>query len=364
MLITDLSASAYRLPLARAWDGGVDRNDIVVVRLRTDTGAVGTGFAWTPKIGAGAVLALLRDDCPEALLGRPAVPGPRWSDLRHHLREAGTTGLTALAAAAVDIALWDLAGKAAGRPLVDLVGRRRDRVPAYGSGVNLDYDLPDLLDQVRGWLAAGHRAVKIKVGSPEVERDVERVAEVRRLIGPHRRLMLDANQRWDVPAAVRALRALAPFEPDWIEEPLPADDLAGHLRLRAATPVPFAVGENLRSAAEFRAALAAGVCDIAQPNVVRVGGITPFLRIAELAADHSVPVAPHLLPELSTQLALCVPLASMVEDIDRASLGALGALTRPSGVEVRDGHARAATAPGHGLEFATDTLTPLPGTGG
>ncbi|MFC7331126.1 mandelate racemase/muconate lactonizing enzyme family protein [Marinactinospora rubrisoli] len=364
MLIADLSAAAYRLPLARAWDGGVDRNDLVVLRLRTDTGAVGTGFAWTPKIGAGAVLALLRDDCPEALIGRPAVPGPRWRDLRHHLREAGTTGLTGLATAAVDIALWDLAARTAGRPLTDLIGRCRDRVAAYGSGVNLDYELPDLLDQVRGWLAAGHRAVKIKVGSPELERDVERVAEVRRLIGPHRRLMLDANQRWDVPTAVRALRALAPFEPDWIEEPLPADDLAGHVRLRAATPVPFAVGENLRSVAEFRAAIEAGVCDVAQPNVVRVGGITPFLRVADLAADHSVPVAPHLLPELSAQLAVCVPLAAMVEDIDRASFGALGALAGPSGVRVRDGYADVATGPGHGLDFATGTMTPLPAAGG
>ncbi|TDQ45497.1 mandelate racemase/muconate lactonizing enzyme family protein [Actinorugispora endophytica] len=361
MLISEITAEAYRLPLHRAWDGGVDHNDVVVTRVVTDTGETGTGFAWTPLIGARAVLALLRDDCPAALLGRAAVPGPRWDDLRWHLREAGTSGLTTMAAAAVDIALWDLSAKAAGRGLVDHIGRRRDTVGTYGSGVNLDYDLDALLEQVRGWLAAGHRAVKMKVGSPELERDVERVAAVRELIGPDRLLMLDANQRWDLPTAVRALAAFERFDPYFIEEPLPADDLDAHVRLRSRTRIPFAIGENLRTAAEFDAAIDAGVCDFAQPNAVRVGGITPFLRIAGSAARRGVPVAPHLLPELSTQLGLCVPRVAMVEDIDRASFAALGALAGPSGVEFAAGAARAETAPGHGLSFAT-TLTPVPGT--
>ncbi|MEY9212835.1 mandelate racemase/muconate lactonizing enzyme family protein [Thermobifida halotolerans] len=358
MRISEITAQAHRLPLHRAWDGGVDRNDVVVVRVVADTGQVGTGFAWTPLIGAGAVLALLRDDCPAALLGREVNPGPRWDELRWHLREAGTSGLTLMAAAAVDIALWDLTARAAGVSLVDLIGRRRAHVAAYGSGVNLDHTLEELLEQVRGWLAAGHRAVKIKVGSPELDRDVERVAAVRELIGDDRLLMLDANQRWDLPAAVRALAALERFDPYFVEEPLPADDLDAHARLRSRTAVPFAIGENLRTVAEFEAALAAGVCDVAQPNAVRVGGITPFLRVAELAARHSVPVAPHLLPELSTQLALCVPRAAMVEDIDRASFAALGALARPSGVEITGGRATAQTGPGHGLEFAPD-LAPI-----
>ncbi|GLU48255.1 mandelate racemase/muconate lactonizing enzyme family protein [Nocardiopsis ansamitocini] len=360
MRIAEVTAQAYRLPLHRAWDGGVDRNDIVVTRVVTDTGAVGTGFAWTPLIGARAVLALLRDDCPAALLGRSPAPGPRWDDLRWHLREAGYGGLTAMAVAAVDIALWDLAARTVGASLVEHIGRRRDSVGAYGSGVNLDYELDELREQVRGWLAAGHRAVKIKVGSADVERDVERVAAVRELIGDDRLLMLDANQRWDLPTAVRALKALARFDPYFIEEPLPAEDLGAHVRLRARTPIPFAIGENLRTAAEFRAAVDAGVCDVAQPNAVRVGGVTPFLRIAREVAGAGVPVAPHLLPELSTQLALCVPRASMVEDIDRGSLAALGALDGPSGVLVESGSASADTGPGHGLRFASG-LAPVPG---
>ncbi|MDA0566957.1 mandelate racemase/muconate lactonizing enzyme family protein [Streptomonospora sp. S1-112] len=349
--VAGLAVRTLELPLHRAWDGGVTHNHLVITRLTTASGAEGTGFAWTPRVGVGAVRALLEEDCPAALVGRPPDPGPRWADLTAHLADAGSGGLAAMAVAAVDIALWDLAARRAERGLVGLIGARRSRVAAYGSGVNLDYDLPDLLEQVRGWLAAGHRAVKVKVGSADLERDVERVAQVRRVLGPGRRLMLDANQRWDLPAAVRALRALERFEPYWVEEPLPAEDLAAHVELRRRTAVPFAIGENLRTVRAFEAALAAGVCDIAQPNAVRVGGITPFLRIAELAAHRGVPVAPHLLPELSAQLALCVPRAEMVEDIDRASFAALGALAAPSGVRITGGWAEASTGPGHGLRF-------------
>ncbi|MUL44151.1 mandelate racemase/muconate lactonizing enzyme family protein [Streptomonospora sp. PA3] len=356
--MSGLTAQTRALALHRSWDGGVTHNHLVVVRVETEGGAAGTGFAWTPRVGAGAVRALVAEDCPAALVGREPVPQARWADLARHLGEAGSGGLAAMAMGAVDIALWDLRARSAGVSLVDALGRRRDRVPAYGSGVNLDYALDELLEQVRGFLAAGHTAVKMKVGSADPERDVERVARVRELLGPRGRLMIDANQRWDLPAAVRAMRRLERFDPYWIEEPLPADDLAAHAELRRATPVPIAIGENLRTVREFAAALEAGVCHIAQPNAVRIGGITPFLRVAALADARSVPVAPHLLPELSTQLALCVPRAEMVEDIDRGSLESLGALSAPSGVRIDAGWARAETEAGHGLDFAPAEAVP------
>ncbi|WP_019813185.1 mandelate racemase/muconate lactonizing enzyme family protein [Saccharomonospora saliphila] len=349
--ITDVRCTTRRLPLPGTWDGGVSYHDIVVVRVATSDGAEGTGVSWTPRVGAGAVRAVLEDDCAPVLLGRSPHPVPRWDQLYGYLHEAGPGGVSAMALAAVDIALWDRRARVAGSALVDLLGRRRESVPAYGSGVNLDYGLDELCEQVRRWVEQGHSAVKVKVGSAELERDLERLAAVREILGSRRRLMVDANQRWDVPTASRALEAFARFDPFWIEEPLPADDLAGHVRLRQSTTVPFAVGENLRTVRQFRDMLVAGVCDIAQPNVVRVGGITPFLRVADLAAAFDVPVAPHLLPELSAQLALCVPLVSMVEAIDRASFAELGALARPCGVSVGAGGASADTGPGHGLVF-------------
>ena len=352
MRITDISCTARRLPLHDTWDGGVSWHDIVVTRVTTDADIEGTGISWTPRVGAGAVRALIADECAPLLRGRSAVPGPRWQELHDHLHEAGPGGIAAMALAGVDIALWDLRAKSLNLSLVELIGRRRETVRSYASGVNLDKELDELLAQVRGWLESGHTAVKIKVGSADLRRDVERVRRVRDLLGPRGSLMLDANQRWDLPSAYRAVGALVDFDPHWIEEPLPADDVPGHVRLRATTGVPFATGENLRTVRQFRDALTAGACDIAQPNVVRVGGITPFLRIADLAATFDVPVAPHLLPELSAQLALCVPMVSMVEDIDRASLAELGALEQPSGVSVDARGASADTGIGHGLMFA------------
>ncbi|GAA4954904.1 mandelate racemase/muconate lactonizing enzyme family protein [Streptomonospora halophila] len=352
MRIAGVEASVRRFPLQDTWDGGVSHHDLVVVTVTTDSGAEGSGFGWTPRVGGEAVRAVVEHDCAPVLVGRDPAPAPRWEQLYTHLHEAGPGGISAMALAAVDIALWDLRARALGLSLVDLIGRRRDSVPCYGSGVNLDRGLEELLDQVRRFTAAGHSAVKMKVGSADLERDVERVARVRELLGPYGRLMIDANQRWDLPGAVRAMGTLAGFDPYWIEEPLPADDLQAHARLRAATAVPFAIGENLRTVRSFRDALVRGVCDVAQPNVVRVGGITPFLRIADLAAAFSVPVAPHLLPDLSVQLAQCVPAVSMVEDVERASFADLGALARPSGVSVGAAGGTSDTPPGHGLVFA------------
>jgi L-alanine-DL-glutamate epimerase-like enolase superfamily enzyme len=206
------------------------------------------------------------------------------------------------------------------------------------------------------WVSAGHTRFKIKVGLPSLEEDLERVRAVRQIIGPGRLLMVDANQLWDLPTARRAARALSAFDIFWLEEPLPAEDVEAYARLRAAIDIPLAAGESLYTEARFKDLLLAGAVDYVQPNVCRVGGITPFLRIARLARLFGIPVMPHLLPDISGQLALCLPLPGMVEDIDQGSFAALSALARPSGVVVTGDRLRAQTPPGHGLVFATDTL--------
>ena len=137
-----------------------------------------------------------------------------------------------------------------------------------------------------------------------------------------------------------------------MEEPLPADDVAAHVELRRSVDVPIAVGENVHTGYGFRDLLAAGACDVVQPNVVRVGGITPFLRIAELARAYDVPVHPHLLPEISGQLACALPLPCMVEEVEDASFAALGLLAEPYPVEIAGGELRAHRGPGLGLRWA------------
>ncbi|MFI6918987.1 mandelate racemase/muconate lactonizing enzyme family protein [Nonomuraea spiralis] len=348
-MIAGLRTELRTVPLPRPWGPDVPANHVIVCHVTLEDGRTGTGFSWTPQIGAHAVRALLDHDLREALIGLPAHPELVWDRLWRHLREAGPGGITTIALAGIDLALWDLRCGDVG--LADVLGRRREQVPAYGSGVNLHYSLDELTEQARRWVAAGYAGVKIKVGRPDLAEDVARVAAVREVIGPDRLLMIDANQRWDLHRARRALAALREFGLHWIEEPLPADDLAAHVELRRSTDVPVAVGENVYTVYGFRDLLTAGACDIVQPNVVRVGGVTPFLRIVELARAFDVPVHPHLLSEVSGQLALALPLPPLAEDVEDASFGGLGLLAEPYPVEVREGVLRVGGHAGLGLRW-------------
>jgi L-alanine-DL-glutamate epimerase-like enolase superfamily enzyme len=357
--VTSVSTATYRLPMPVPWDG-VDCQYLIATTVTASDGSTGQGFSWTVRSGAHAIQAMVDNDSGPAALGGPVAPAAAWDRMRHKLRESGG-GITTLAMAAIDIGLWDRQAKAAGLALTDLIGRQRDTTAVYGSGVNRHLPLDELAEQVHRWVEAGHTAVKIKVGRPSMDEDVERVAAVRRIIGPHRLLMIDANQLWDLPTARRAARAMSAFDIFWLEEPLPAEDLRAYAGLRSAIDIPVAAGESLYTEAQFRDALLTGAIDFLQPNVCRVGGITPFLRIARMARQFSVPVMPHLLPEMSGQLALCLPFPAMVEDIDQGSFAALGALAAPSGVTITGDTLRAETPPGHGLMFATDRLERVAG---
>ncbi|RKN45952.1 mandelate racemase/muconate lactonizing enzyme family protein [Streptomyces hoynatensis] len=340
------------MPLTRPWGPDVPEVHVIATTVTLSDGTEGHGLSWTPSIGARAVLALLEHDIAGAAAGRPADPRAVWRPLWEHLHEAGGGGLTTIALAGLDLALWDAAARRAGRSLTGLLGARRKSAEVYGSGVNLHYSLDELREQARRWVAAGCRAVKVKVGKPEPAEDVERVAAVREIIGPARRLMIDANQRWDLERALAAASALSAFAPAWLEEPLRAEDLAGHAELARRCDIPLAVGENLHTEYRFAEYLRAGAARVVQPNVVRVGGITPFLRIAGLAREHGAALHPHLLPELSGQLALALEADALVEDVEDARFADLGVLAGPSPVRIERGRLFEADHLGLGLRFA------------
>lgn len=346
------SARILRVPLSRPWGPDVRDVHVIAVDVHGEDGVVGHGFSWTPTIGARAVHAMLQDHLlPFALHRGSDDPRALWEAAWEHVHEAGGGGITTIALAGLDLALWDLRARRAGVGLAEHLGRRRERVPAYGSGVNLHYSREQLADQASRWVADGFRAVKVKVGRPELDDDVERMALVREIIGDERALMVDANQRWDVDTAVRRARALARFDLTWLEEPLRADDLAGYRDLRRHLDVPIALGENLHTIHRFREVADAHVADVLQPNLVRVGGLTPFLRIACLVRERGLRLAPHLLPELSAQVAFALDEEVWVEDVEDARFAQLGALTAPSGVVVSDGWALGGPRAGMGLEF-------------
>lgn len=356
--VASMRTRRLRADLRRPWGPDVPAINVIVVDLETTDGRRSSGFSWSPRVGPGAIETLLNEDIAPLVVGGPVHPEVVFDHLWDSLHEGGSGGLTTMAIAAIDIALWDLRARSAECSLVDLLGRRHDRVEAYGSGVNLHYRHDDLVAQARRWVADGFGGAKMKVGRPDLSDDDGRVAAVRDVLGGNRRLMIDANQRWDLPTARRAIDRLARHELFWVEEPLRADDLSAHADLRRSVDAPIAVGENLYTVHRFREYLDAGACDIVQPNVVRVGGITPFMRIATLARAYDAGLAPHLLPDISAQLAQALEPRCLVEVVEDATFDDLG-LVSEGVLDVAEGQVTTDTGPGHGLTFVATSPTPI-----
>ncbi|MFE6740193.1 mandelate racemase/muconate lactonizing enzyme family protein [Streptomyces tubercidicus] len=328
------------------------KQETVLVDISTADGSAGTGYAYTIGTGGSSVLALLRDHLLPVLIGRDARNVEAvWQQLFAQTRATTTGAITSLALAAVDTALWDVRCKRAGEPLWRLAGGHRQEVPVYDTeGGWLHLDTEELVKGALRAQEAGWAGVKIKVGKPRAAEDAERLRAVREAVGPSLHLMTDANQSQTMSSALQLAAALEPYEPYWIEEPLPADDISGHARLARATRIPVAVGESMYSPMQFRNYLEKGAASIVQVDVARVGGITPWLKVAHTAESHNVMVCPHFLMELHVSLVAAVPNGRYVEHIPQ-----LRAVTR-SELLVRDGLAVAPDTPGIGIDWDMDAL--------
>jgi len=353
MRITGIDTRLYRIPPAVQIEDSIQRIshwEFVVSTVTTDAGISGTGFAYTLGIGGTALRELVDTYLTPLVLGADPRDVERiWTRCWWELHGLGSAGMTRFALAAIDIALWDILAKHAGVPLYRLLGGSRDRIPAYGSGINMHLDGEPLLDQMRGFLARGYRAVKMKVGRDNPEEDVERVGSVRRLIGSNVRLMLDANQKWTAGEAIRRAAMLRPFDPFWLEEPILADDRVGHVHVREVTGVPIAIGETLYTRYEFADYMRAEAVDIVQADITRVGGFTEWMKIARLAEGFNLPVAPHFMMELSVHALCGVPNGLILEDLQGGSLTDLGILAEP--IRVVNGEISPPARPGHGIAF-------------
>lgn len=177
---------------------------------------------------------------------------------------------------------------------------------------------------------------------------------IRKVVGPHRRIMVDANQGWDVTSAVEAIRAYRTLNLYWIEEPLLSDDIQGHARLRKLVDAPIAIGENVYTKYQFNEYLTQGACDFVQADLIRVGGITPYLEIASMAEAWNVPMAPHFMLEITGQLLCCIPNARVLEDVEGGSFRELGILSNDVGVI--EGKFSPPNDLGHGIHFNKDIL--------
>ena len=290
---------------------------LLFAEITSAQGLEGVGFSYSKRAGGPAQYAHAKE-VAGLLVGEDPADIPRlYEGLLWAGASVGRSGLATQALAALDIALWDLKAKRADLPLAKLIGAHRDSVRTYNtSGGFLSAPLEEVRENAARSLEAGIGGIKIKVGHPDGAVDRARVEAVRETIGEGAPLMVDANQQWDRPAALRMGRWLEQFDLVWIEEPLDAYDVEGHRQLADALDTPIATGEMLASVAEHVRLIDARACDIIQPDAPRVGGITQFLKLATLADHAGLQLAPHFAMEIHLHLAAAYPREPWVEHFD------------------------------------------------
>jgi L-alanine-DL-glutamate epimerase-like enolase superfamily enzyme len=353
--IVSADAQLYDLPVETERTDALQtfvKQETIIVRLRTADGTEGVGYSYTIGTGGGAVLSLLSETLLPALLGLETErPEAVWLALFGITRATTVGPITALALAAVDTAVWDAKTRRARLPLWVAAGGASPSIPMYDTeGGWLHFSTDELVAHAAAAKERGMGGVKIKVGMPRGHQDLERLRAVRDAVGPAMDIMVDANQSFTVSEAVRRARLFEQVDVFWFEEPLPAENIEGHRQLARSTSVPIAVGESMYSLGHFREHLQRGGASIVQPDVARVGGITPWLKIAHLAESFNSPVAPHFLMELHVSLVCAIPNGLYLEHIPQ-----LRAVTTEE-LRIESGRGRAPSNPGLGIAWDDGAL--------
>ena len=298
---------------------------VVGAKITTEGGLVGYGFTGTHAHLASdrLITACIRDCYAPLLLGEDATAiTALWTKLARYpaLQWVGRAGITQLALAAVDVALWDLRAKQAEMPLWKFLGGGdKTIVEAYNTDVGwLSFPRDQLVALCSGAVGdGGFRRLKVKVGHDDPREDIQRLQSVRKAVGPDIRIAVDGNGKWDLPTCMRFCAQAEALDLFWFEEPMWYDDVASHAALARATTIPVALGEQLYSLDAFKAFLSAGAVHYVQPDVTRLGGITEYIQVADLAHAYRLPVAPHAgeMSQVHVHLSFWHPAAGILEYI-------------------------------------------------
>lgn len=317
--VTAIELTPVQVPLGRPMrtaSGTLPGASLCLVNVETDAGVTGTSyiFTYTPKM-LRAVHSL-HQDVVELFAGTPLDPGAGFERFQSTFRLLGIQGLLGMYFAGIEQAMWDACGKIEGKSVATLLGGSETPVRAYDSFGFIDpkEDLALVENSVR----SGFTGIKVKLGVGEFNADVESVAAVRDVIGPDTALMLDYNQSLNVVRALDYAARLAPYDIHWLEEPVPAEDLAGHAAVRARSPIKVQTGENWWYPAGAANAINAGASDYVMPDMMKIGGFTGWMAVAKLADAAGLPVSSHAFVEVSAHALAATPNAHWLEYLDKA----------------------------------------------
>ena len=356
MKIDTVNVSVLKVVPERIYEAAgrtVDAYWHVLAEVITTDGVKGFGYTVAPGASMVPVMGHATRELAQALVGAHVLePEAAWERMARKGSWIGPGGMLHQAIAPLDIALWDAAGKSVGQPLYRLLGGYSDRLPVYGSdGFWYSQSCDQLAASARGYVEQGYTAIKLRLGhekSPAQE--VRRVQAVREAVGPEIRILVDATETWDLATALDTGHALQEAGIHWLEDPIATDNVAGLARLSNQLRVRIATGEHLYTASDFLRLFEARATGIALIDLGRIGGITPWRRVAALAHAFDVPVCGHVLPEVHVHLAPAFPNGYLIENVPR-SAGILKAMPA-----VEKGCLVAPKSPGLGLELNEEAV--------